>query len=53
MSAGTGGHCRKCRYSEGSAINRGGRWRLVLWCLLHGKKARATCPCYAPMEGEQ
>lgn len=52
MSAGLGGHCRKCRYSEGQAVSAGGRWRLVLWCQVTGKRARKVCRCYALMEGE-
>lgn len=45
--------CRKCRYSEGEAVQRGGRWRLVLWCMVHGKRAKRPCDAFAAMEGEQ
>lgn len=45
-------HCRKCRYSEGHAQSTGGRWRLLLWCTVHHKRAKRTCSCYAAMECE-
>jgi len=45
-------HCRKCRYSEGEALLRGRRWRLVLWCLAKGGRARKACENFAPIEGE-
>lgn len=53
MSAGNcGGHCRKCKYSEGQAVTRAGRWRLVLWCALTLTRAKRVCASYSPMDGE-
>lgn len=40
-------HCRECRFSEGEAVEVGGRYVLRLYCMAKGGRALEVCESFA------